>query len=90
MSDLTPALWKGPSGYRLSDGTILEQDTSVVLITAGEAESSDYWEPLRPTRAKDAVGEVDTGAPVPLPEEEAAVEAEPDPTPDPAPEGSDA
>ena len=44
MSELVQALWKGPSGWKLADGTELEQDTTVVAIGSDEADVSEFWE----------------------------------------------
>ena len=54
MPDLTPALWKGPSGHQLSDGTVLEKDVTIAFITQGEADSSDNWEPTTKAKAQKA------------------------------------
>lgn len=50
------ALWVGPYGYRLVDGTVLETNVTVADIPAGEAQASDYWkpEPEAPAKTKTA------------------------------------
>lgn len=46
------ATWVGPYGYRLPDGTLLETGVTVCEISAGEAEASDYWQPIKAAAPK--------------------------------------
>jgi hypothetical protein len=41
--ELVDAIWIGPSGYQLVDGTVLEYGETVVQISEGEALASDHW-----------------------------------------------
>lgn len=40
------AIWVGPSGYRLIDGTVLHYGETVVSVPSGEAVGSDNWHPV--------------------------------------------
>lgn len=40
------ALWVGPGGQVLADGTDLEPGVTVVQISEGEAVESDNWQPV--------------------------------------------
>jgi hypothetical protein len=40
---LVDALWVGPYGHRLPDGTLLETGVTVVAVGKDEAEASENW-----------------------------------------------
>lgn len=46
-SETVKALWVGPFEAELPDGTKLVPRETVVEIPVGEAEESDYWEPVK-------------------------------------------
>jgi hypothetical protein len=41
------AVWVGPAGHRLSDGTGLEPGVTVCRLSEGEATESDNWQPVK-------------------------------------------
>lgn len=41
---LVDALWVGPGGYTLIDGTVLTPGITVCKVPAGEAHDSDNWQ----------------------------------------------
>lgn len=45
---LVKALWVGPYGHRLHDGTLLQTGITVCDIGADEAKASDNWQPVTP------------------------------------------
>lgn len=49
---LIDAVWVGPAGRALTDGTGLEPGVTVARIPAGEAETSDDWKPVADTTPK--------------------------------------
>jgi hypothetical protein len=46
MSELVEAVWVGPSGYTLPDGTGLVPGETVAKLSEGEAMASANWEPV--------------------------------------------
>lgn len=55
------AIWVGPSGYRLADGTVLQYGETVCSVPKGEADLSDNWTPVparkgKPTTPDDTEG----------------------------------
>lgn len=55
---LVLATWVGPSGYQLSDGTVLEYGETLCEIPEGEARASDNWhyEAPKPTKTPSSDG----------------------------------
>lgn len=43
------AIWRGPFGYTLPDGTQLEPGITVCKVPEFEANESDNWQPVVPT-----------------------------------------
>lgn len=50
MATHIDAVWIGPSGYKLTDGTYLEHGHTVVSVPAFEAVDSDNWQPVDPPK----------------------------------------
>lgn len=48
MATHIDAVWIGPGGYKLVDGTVLEPGQTVVSVPEFEAEESDNWLPVEP------------------------------------------
>ena len=71
MAGLVDALWVGPYGHRLPDGTLLETGVTVVAVGKDEAESSDHWE-VKGKAGKDTP----LAIPIHVPEPEAEAEVE--------------
>lgn len=44
---LVDALWVGPSGYQLPQGTVNEDGQTVYKVPDFEASESDNWQPLK-------------------------------------------
>lgn len=52
------ALWVGPFEAQVPDGTVLIPGETVYEVTAGEAEQSAYWQPLKAQRNEPKLGEL--------------------------------
>ena len=78
MAGLVDALWVGPYGHRLPDGTLLETGVTVVAVGKDEAESSDHWE-VKGKAGKDTPLAIPIHVPEPEdePEPEAKAKSEP-------------
>lgn len=74
MSALVDAVWVGPYGHRLPDGTLLETGITVLAVGKDEAEASENWK-VKGRAGKDT----QLAIPIHVPEEADEPEAAPEP-----------